>query len=693
MRTGYFRICFIFLLLLMSLLSTPLFAKPIEDIRKEALSIRGSISPESARLDLLELLNYYDSLRVSVLLRAEDLTEVLWTLDKIEALYSGNGCKAVFCAESLDSFRKRIENRLDVIAARQASASLDSIYETVRNEKTDKVERAIRKTLKRDEIKEVLKRNDIELSHVPCSICLAEPDLNEESIDEAVIVSDSQDWEEIIIEGTADFMMDRAQKTIMISFFSRIYDKDIKGANVLKGNFKATGNYLKSLERGESGTLRELPDTKMMSEFMRSDIRQFLEMMLTEYLVSKTESSNAEKVRDIMQLMGILGDYLEGKSISSAILGRSTNINDQALKQWLCMLSYLYEVDIESIPTENRCDALSLVVLKYAEMTDIEALINTEKFFAPDSLLKLYHLMTQVAETTQKINAEIKSGKAGLDRICELTFDLSSDFLNLITYCNGINVFENDSTSISDDLKNIMKYASELSRFATCLRNKDYQNSIRQLVVILEIMSDGGDVSIDINLLNTDFQRTIEILSAFASVKDANDVREVYEKYALPETSYLAKRNARTDDKKIFGCYINSYVGLMGGWEKATYESEKIESKYATCGLMMPIGLEFTFQPANKVNLGMLISVLDLGTYSQMSFFESRGDVSTQDWKFSSVFAPGAFIIYALPNTAITFGFGGQMLPNFRKVNNRTDIDAYRACVFGAIDIPMFRLY
>ena len=692
MCTQYSRVCLFLAFLVLVPMYNPVSAQQREVSKEQALSIYETISQKHAQEDLLELLNYYDALRNSKdTCIIKDINDILWTLDRIEALYGGNNPQSIFDIESMKSLRTRIQDQKAKLLSRQVSANLKSIYEV-----SDEQEK--KKELTKQEIEKILECSEIELRLTPCSVILSESDQGHDFLENSVIVEESQNWEEIIIEGTANFMMDRAKRSFMLSFFNRLYTSDIyETKDFFEEYFPDTYGYFVELEKSskkkkededkpKGKVLRELPDFEILNEYFYRDLNYCMGKIIKDGFGNGSDSANENDIKDAWQMIEIVIDFLEGKSISAALFKGAQGIEDPALKEWLNLISYLYEVNLDDFPTRNRCDILSLAIMKYADSNKVTALHKTDEFFDPKNLLELNYLMNQIVETTRKINAEIKAENIKPKRICDLSIDLSNDLIRLITYSKGIKLFEASETrEITQYLEKLKQFASDLSMFSACLKSQDYLRCVRQIVVMMD--------KLEINGMNKDLQRTIEVLAAFSEVQDASQVQVVYEQYALPEASFLAKRNTKQNENKRFGCYINGYLGAVAATERVISPVSKGDRWYYTFGVSAPIGLEFTYHGANWFNIGFLISALDLGTFCQVKGLGEYDRVSDQDWKFSSVFAPGVFAVYAWPDVALSLAGGYQVIPNYRQVDGHTDVDATRICFFAALDIPMFRLY
>ncbi len=426
-------------------------------------------------------------------------------------------------------------------------------------------------------------------------------------------------------------------------------------------------------------------------------------------LIIKSDSLNVkgEKLDQIVNetwpIVEVMIEFVDGKSLGVALHKVVNEIEDPALKGWLDMISYLLEIDFHSYPAKDRSQILTLAVLRYADNNGLEELHHADVFFDPKNQQELCSILNQIVETSDKINSEIKANRIDPERFCELAIDLSGELLKLLTCESGIKLFEEidgDSDNLVTALKTLQSYAEDVSIMLSSLKGKEYSRFVRQLIVLnrkVNLKPKGGDGDQESNgknnIMDKELLQAIEALAAFAEIRNEKEAQAVFEKYALPETSFLAKRHTLRNEIKYSGCYINGYLGVVGAIEYIRNPETDTEYHYGTVGLSAPVGLEFTLHLHDYWNFGLLFAPVDLGTFFQHKYGSDREEASDQDWKFSSVYAPGVFLTYAIPEFAVSVAAGYQIIPNYRRVDEETDVDVRRACLIVAMDIPIFRLY
>jgi hypothetical protein len=173
----------------------------------------------------------------------------------------------------------------------------------------------------------------------------------------------------------------------------------------------------------------------------------------------------------------------------------------------------------------------------------------------------------------------------------------------------------------------------------------------------------------------------LSFVTATAQVETSDDFAKVLDSYAAPVRSYRAKRNAS-------GTYwtINGYLGGAGGYERAN----KSTSGFA--GVGAPIGLELG-RSVKGWSIGGFAQILDVGTPASYRITKSSDSVDAEPKAgFAQVFSPGGYLMLGFPKVPLTFGVGGNVAPQLRKLSTDSGVqrNAFRFGAILGVDIPIF---
>lgn len=202
-------------------------------------------------------------------------------------------------------------------------------------------------------------------------------------------------------------------------------------------------------------------------------------------------------------------------------------------------------------------------------------------------------------------------------------------------------------------------------------------------------------------------------ISSVASVENSDDVKKIFENFALPVGSYSIKR------KNAFSITFDAQPGILAG-VSGDWKGENKPS--FAWGATVPVGFSFSWgintsqsnlgnkrfrnnQGLNKHSLSIFVPILDLAAPVSFLAGGSSTDTSannqtglTSMLKPINIFSPGLFFNYGVPNAPITL-FGGfqynpQIITFDQSSNNevRTN-NGYRFSMGVSVDIPIFRIW
>ena len=134
-----------------------------------------------------------------------------------------------------------------------------------------------------------------------------------------------------------------------------------------------------------------------------------------------------------------------------------------------------------------------------------------------------------------------------------------------------------------------------------------------------------------------------------------------------------------------------------------TVSSDLINSTTTTAGLAAPLGFSLNWgmnwRGKNKSpkygSIGFFFPVIDVGAIYAYRF-EDDGVENLPALEWKNIVAPGAYLVIDPPlgKWPLAFGFGGQMGPLLRKVNQagayeNQELGSYRIGGFITMDIPI----
>ena len=196
--------------------------------------------------------------------------------------------------------------------------------------------------------------------------------------------------------------------------------------------------------------------------------------------------------------------------------------------------------------------------------------------------------------------------------------------------------------------------------------------------------------------------RFIRYAAFMASVFEAEspeDVRAAIRAAALPPGSSAIKRAT------ALNISINSYLGLHYGNEYLEADLSPDTKGWGTiAGLSAPVGVAVSTQlnwPFKNGSLSLFASFIDVGAVASFRF----KDDSTEQLPvitLENIVAPGLHLVYGIPHTPLSLGYGWQRGPQLREVHipdpdggepTNELVNGYRWAVFVAVDIPLFNIY
>ncbi len=247
-------------------------------------------------------------------------------------------------------------------------------------------------------------------------------------------------------------------------------------------------------------------------------------------------------------------------------------------------------------------------------------------------------------------------------------------------------------------IKNGVKCLPEFYNLANSISNKQYSKVVPSLVILMNTLQPSiKNESIMVSL------RYASVLAQFGEVENAEQMETLLEAVALPVGSASIKRKSNSN------LSLNAYVGLAGGWEKASANASagSATQERASLGLTAPIGLAYSFYAGKHANINkndqplipswsIFLSAFDIGNIVNVRF--KSDTTSIGDLKFANFISLGLGFHANFKNSPFSAGINYSFTPAYRDfiADDKTwkyNADAHRIRLSLLVDIPVLNFY
>lgn len=244
-----------------------------------------------------------------------------------------------------------------------------------------------------------------------------------------------------------------------------------------------------------------------------------------------------------------------------------------------------------------------------------------------------------------------------------------------------------------DKAEAILNYMEIGGSISAGIAYKEYAAALSQATILLNtvlVKADNVDETIGKVLKYGSF------MAALIDAKDPEEVEAVIEAAALPPGSYSVKRVSR------FNVALNGYAGGFFGNEEI--DNDGGSDGINNVALTIPVGISMSFGNVckkwdNPFSIGLSMPLVDLGTIASYRL-DGKDDMveDVPSVRLKHIFSPGAFLEVGIAGTPLTFGFGAQIGPRLRKIEEGADAnqigDTYlRYGLSLKVDIPLMNFY
>lgn len=453
-------------------------------------------------------------------------------------------------------------------------------------------------------------------------------------------------WQETLIIGLTDYIIQRVKQEAIYSFLESINDKLFEGRPLIKdtlfpnvGDLLAKKDYflnLPVLRSALEADLRALPDQiNLNSELIKSDGLYTLICFLNLY---KHLSQTGNLERSFNRLTADLDSRF-----NSAISNTKNVIVNKAIKLTANLIGWLEKYDLaKAYANRDSLENLSkILVVLFLDEQGINSINIKQAAKLVKSIFEQYIQTKQEIVVLQELMnqppvADIDGYRKYLRDLLMDILHRSSDLMlsgisliETIKYDTSIKFSYNDAETIERDkikTDKIIRQASKSVDAWFMLKEGDYAKAAYELAPDLVLLLDKLDKKVPKDSLMIEkFQNFIYIAGEVCTAKNSADITNIIARYSLPVASYRIKQSSpRT-------LMLTAYPGVGG----ILYQSDRS----LTPGIVSPVGLEFSFHIKKVLHPSIMATLLDLGNiidYRLAGNKKDSGVVSVE-----RIFSPG----------------------------------------------------
>lgn len=536
----------------------------------------------------------------------------------------------------------------------------------------------------------------------------------------------------MLIDATAQFLVERTQKELSIAFFDR-FKKEMETYPEIKAFFPAIYSLLEGFM-----DFKEPSVGKAWTEAFSADIVALPKNFEAFVLTSKKEPYvSLEKTPEFQYTRlayHVAEKIVEGTNAADLITYLNTfyptlkNPNT-AIKDAL-QIAFVLSKNIRYMETGSvNADSLKQIWIHPADLVQMD--FRTQKYFlgllyqgnkalitktfsfvsdpkikddkVKNALLKINSFLV-ICENIQKhhkaLEAIVKDTQRTEQERLAAYLDYTEVAFQIIDY--GFTVLPS-GTTIGVDYNTVLKpLMNDILDVLKGINAKNYAQVVSySLKIINQLINLGleksilGQSSADKIKRVKEVQEVLDQISFYgsfivdiASADSTIKMKKILQKYAAPVGSYKIKR------KTTFSIDLNAYPGIYGGFEYTPEATTAIDQQGFAYGVTAPIGLSFNWGSCQtrKVQTGkdlkdgyflkkdvwkeitgasnsIYFSVIDIGAALS---YRWNGNSQTSGFpdslKFDQVFSPGVYYIHGFKNAPVSLMVGAQYTPLLRSI-------------------------
>lgn len=546
----------------------------------------------------------------------------------------------------------------------------------------------------------------------------------------------------IMIDNTAQFLVDRSKKEINLAFLER-YKSAINSNKYMQTLFPSVAKIILNndlLNYSTWGTqlqfaaeidLKNLPlnfSILLYSDPFNSltgEQKELFETYLVIIQALNLQNSGLAPQKVISLLSELNGFPKKNNEISKIIsllanlsssiqLDNSNNYVDP--DSLVAMTSLERKVFLSLFAVKNS-SLLQEMKLKSKVEDNLYTLIsNDEANDIIGYLARMSGLYSNIKQSLHELNeGETQSNKVNTYK------NINNYLVNSIELCYLISNISNTS-ALTDETGYYLKVKPTLTNTVLLVNNLLDENYTAAFVsfnnLVIPLLNGLIDIKAEVDPTKcvqwkANLERVVfwgGFLAEIAVSDTVVEVKDLLEKYAEPAGSFRIKRGSQ------FSISINSFPGVFGGIDIITDNHGKLGT-----GFVAPIGINFSRANRTKIKVSEIKNASDFDFYKNSKFNKYTGSCTnffisiidigapfiyrwsndftqgfTDQIKWEDVFAPGISIGHGFAKSGLTLMVTGQIAPALQKVTEIENFIApnktYRLGLTLTYDLPILTL-
>lgn len=473
-------------------------------------------------------------------------------------------------------------------------------------------------------------------------------------------------WEETIILGMTDYVIERAKMEAIHLFLERVFKLVDE---------KDTTELLKKVLLPNLYSALEKPNTYndaiRLKELFQRDIEALPENI-------RNHSGKIANSEGIVAFLGFYELYNEimntgsledaFKSLEHSLKNIPMKLKNSKLQKSLLftshLIGFLSTYDLTEMDPEEMEEFTLILVAISLDTSNVKRLDKDHAIAVVKELYRDYKVLSsQVKNFNQLLKKDMGNDVDGyrnfhrdlfisiLDKTASLLFS-GNEILSALDFRDQ----ERDAFELAD----LNRKARNCIDAYLYIQDKKYAKAGILLAPELVTFLDEGRVREKSQLI-------IEVVAEVSDASTAEEVKNIISKHALPVASYKVKRSDRGS------LMLTAYPGIGG-----VFYSEKTNKWTSSVGIVSPIGIEYTFSRPSKRSISFMFSLIDIGNIINYRLLLEENEV--EEVNFERIFSPGIIASYGIPRLPLSIMAGGMANP--------------LRCVAGiSFDLPLFSVW
>jgi len=524
-----------------------------------------------------------------------------------------------------------------------------------------------------------------------------------------------------VADGLAQFLVKRMKEELSITFFEQ-FNKELEKQKDMQKLFPSTAAVLALAGTEIYNYQRYLPALReAFEQDLDSFFRNAYEWSTTDPATGYpllSELIKNEKVLNVMRLVFYVtreldhgahpGDILNSLLDEPAIELEKIGHNLQSSLQVTNIFSQSLRSETEEKYWISKSEAANLVHdevllrlyfgLIYQKTPDTIVFIHKgEKVqFRSVVLVHIEQTMSDGELLVKKLMTHFDQIEKALKELESRNSSVSATDYFLMTKLTAelfMTIIENDLIGEPFDknsIEDIRFYIDHTSKLFADIESRAYNSGV---VEIYTILNKALDTCKDKDKVLKPLLKYGTFMATVATAKSSEEVEAAIEAIALPAGSARIKKEA------AWNIALNAYMGVFYGSEKVSVDG--VEDKGKAAGVFAPVGIavsrSFYFKEKDRFSLSLFGSLVDVGALASYRIKTQSSEVSTlPEIKLENIISPGAYLVLGLPRIPISIGYGYQISPQLRSVNDQSVELGERAdrwSGFIAVDIPLVNIW